>query len=34
MVFWRKKSIMAIEITTVTLVLSSLALVPFLQTHP
>jgi len=32
MVFWRKKSIMAIEITTVALVLSSLALVPFLQT--
>jgi len=32
MVFWRNKSIMAIEITTVALVLSSLALVPFLQT--
>ena len=32
MVFWRKKSIMAVEITTVALVLSSLALVPFLQT--
>ena len=32
MVFWRKKSIMVIEITTVALVLSSLALVPFLQT--
>jgi len=32
MVFWRKKSIMAIELTTVTLVLSSIAVVSFLHT--
>jgi len=32
MVFWRKKSIMIAEITTVTLVLSSIAAVSFLQT--
>jgi len=32
MVFWRKKSIMAIELTTVTLVLSSIAAVSFLHT--
>ena len=32
MVFWRKKSIMIIEITTVTLVLSSIAAVSFLHT--
>ena len=31
MVFWRKKSIMAIELTTVALVLSSIAVVSFLQ---
>ena len=32
MVFWRKKSIMAIELTTVALVLSSIAVVSFLHT--
>jgi len=32
MVFWRKKSIMAIELTTVVLVLSSIAVVSFLHT--
>jgi len=32
MVFWRKKSIMIIELTTVTLVLSSIAAVSFLHT--
>ena len=32
MVFWRKKSIMAVEITTVALVLSSIAAVSFLHT--
>ena len=32
MVFWRKKSIMAIELTTVALVLSSIAAVSFLHT--
>ena len=32
MVFWRKKSIMIIELTTVTLVLSSIAVVSFLHT--
>ena len=32
MVFWRKKSIMAIELTTVALVLSTIAGVSFLQT--
>ena len=32
MVFWRKKSIMAIELTTVALVLSTIAAVSFLQT--
>jgi len=32
MVFWRKKSLMIIELTTVTLVLSSIAAVSFLHT--
>ena len=32
MVFWRKKSIMAIELTTVALVLSTISAVSFLQT--
>ena len=31
MVFWRKKSIMAVEITTVALVLSSISVVSFLH---